>query len=684
MRKSPHFRFVPSPRLRVSGSRQLPVWLLAWTLCWAALPALGQKPLALVDILSLEEPRGARLSPDGSQVLFEISIADWKTNRRVSHIWRIPASGGEMLRMTNGSGETGPVWSPDGGRFAFLRRAGESNQAFVQRAGGGEAEQWTKHATAVSHLAWARDSSRLYFLAPEKLPSRGQDDAYVFEHSKPNNHLWEIPLADRKERRLSEGSFDVREFTVAPDGRGIFYVAAPSALLDATTQAEIYRLDPATGEKRRLTDNRVGENQVRVSPDGSQLLFLAPSDPALADVYYQHGAWVMPASGGAPRLLAPDFRGEIMAAEWSEQGVLLLASTGVDTRLYRLRPDSRSPQPLTPAGQTITEFHYAGGPDRWVAVVSDPASAGDLWAGGRLTHLNPQLRNAAAGRMTAYHWKAKDGTDLDGILVYPVGYQPGRRYPLVTQVHGGPQSSSKLTFSAYGTTYPQYWAGHGWLVFQPNHRGSSGYGNDFLRDMKGNYWRHSADDVLDGIDALIREGLADSDRLGMMGWSAGGHMTNWLITHTNRFKAASSGAGAANWISMFSESDIRSHRDFWFGGDPWGEKAPLESYLKQSPAFYAQRVTTPTLIMVGERDERVPMPQSVEMYRALKRNGATTELLIFPREGHGFQELRHRLTKATKEFGWFEKYVRGADYTPEPAPKSEDTDSVSKSDVISQ
>ncbi len=642
---------------------------VAWVLWWA-LPALAQRPLTLVEILSLETPENARLSPDGSQVLLEISSADWKLNRRVSHIWRAPVEGGPPVKMTSGGRDTAPAWAPDGRRFAFLRRSGDRVQLFVQAASGGEADPWTQHDTAVTQPAWSPDGSRLYFLAadsPAKGP-QGLDDAYLFEQNRSNHHLWEITAAS-KERRITEGGFDIREYGAAPDGRSIWYVAAPSPLLDDTVKAEIYRLDLGTGEKRRLTDNRVGESRPRLAPDGRQLLFLAPSDPALQDAYHQRGIFLMPAEGGSPRLLAPEFRGEALAAEWAGAHILLLANTGLESQLYRLSPGRGAPEPLTSGPQALAEFHYAAGVDRWAAVISDPASPGDVWVGQRrLTALNSMLKQRPLARVEAYRWKGQDGQPLDGVLVYPIDYQKGRRYPLVSQIHGGPQSASKLTFASYGTNYPQFWAGRGYLCLLPNYRGSSGYGNAFLRDLKGNYFRNSADDVLAGIDSLVRDGVADPEKLGIMGWSAGGIMTNWLITRTDRFKAASSGAGVSNWISQFAQSDVRSHRGFWFGGDPWGQSAPLDAYLKTSAVFFAQRVKTPTLIMVGERDERVPMPQSVEMYRALMRNGATVELLVFPREGHGFQELRHRLAKANKEFGWFEKYIRGVEYhyeTPE-------------------
>jgi Tol biopolymer transport system component len=242
--------------------------------CWLAVcawPLAAQKPLTAVEILSLEEPGNVRLSPDGSQVLFELSTADWKANRRVSHLWRVPAAGGEMVKMSNGSGESGAAWSPDGARFAFLRRAGDRAQAFVQRLAGGEAEQWTRHETPVSRLTWSKDGSRLYFVAPDKAPARspGLDDAFLFERNRQDRHLWEVSLGDdRQERRLTEGLFDVREYSLSPDGRSILYVAAPSPLLDDTVHAEIYRLELAAGTVQRLTDNAVGENDPRLSPDG--------------------------------------------------------------------------------------------------------------------------------------------------------------------------------------------------------------------------------------------------------------------------------------------------------------------------------------------------------------------------------------------------------------------------------
>jgi dipeptidyl aminopeptidase/acylaminoacyl peptidase len=220
----------------------------------------------------------------------------------------------------------------------------------------------------------------------------------------------------------------------------------------------------------------------------------------------------------------------------------------------------------------------------------------------------------------------------------------------------------------------QVLTGKGFVVLRPNYRGSTGYGNAFLRDMVGGYFRNAHLDVIAGVDALVARGIADPDRLVAMGWSAGGHMTNKLITFTNRFKAASSGAGAANWVSMYAQSDIRSYRTPWFGGTPWQARAPIDLYWEQSPLKYVAQVKTPTIFFVGQDDPRVPLPQSVEMYRAVKSLGVPTHLYVAPREGHGWQELRHQLAKFNAEMAWFEKYARNTTFSPETQPETAKAD----------
>jgi dipeptidyl aminopeptidase/acylaminoacyl peptidase len=233
--------------------------------------------------------------------------------------------------------------------------------------------------------------------------------------------------------------------------------------------------------------------------------------------------------------------------------------------------------------------------------------------------------------------------------------------------HGGPQSSDKFGFGGW-SKYTQVLAAKGYAVLLPNYRGSTGYGDPFLRDMLGGYFKNSHLDVMAGVDHLINIGIADPDRLVKMGWSGGGHMTNKIITFTDRFKAAASGAGAANWVSMYAQSDMRVQRTPWFGGTPWQKDAPIDVYWDHSPLKYVANVKTPTIFMVGENDVRVPPSQSIEMYRGVKSNGVETHLYIAPREPHGWRELRHQLFKMNVELDWFEKHARGRSYIWEKPP----------------
>jgi dipeptidyl aminopeptidase/acylaminoacyl peptidase len=270
-------------------------------------------------------------------------------------------------------------------------------------------------------------------------------------------------------------------------------------------------------------------------------------------------------------------------------------------------------------------------------------------------------------------WKSPDGTTIEGLLFRPLDEQPGRPAPLVVQMHGGPQDSDKFGFWGWND-YIQVLTAKGYAVLRPNYRGSTGYGNAFLRDMVGGYFKNAHLDVLAGVDFLIKEGIADPDRLVLMGFSAGAHLTNKLITYTDRFKAASSAAGAANWTSMYAQTDTRVSRNVWFGGTPWQKNAPSDVYWEQSPLKHVANVKTPTLFLAGESAARVPLPQSVEMHRALKANGVPTKLYVAPREAHNWGELRHQLFKGNAELEWFERFALGREYVWERAPDGSERD----------
>jgi dipeptidyl aminopeptidase/acylaminoacyl peptidase len=255
----------------------------------------------------------------------------------------------------------------------------------------------------------------------------------------------------------------------------------------------------------------------------------------------------------------------------------------------------------------------------------------------------------------------------EGILIYPIGYQPGTRYPTVALIHGGPSGVWTQSFPSSWGNFGHVWAGKGWVVFYPNVRGSSAYGEKFLASNVRDWGGGDYQDIQTGLDHLIAKGVADPNKLGQAGWSYGGYMTAWTLTQTNRFKAVMVGAGLTNMYSMYSTNDLQRTLEAYFGAQPWDD---VEAYRRASAMTFIKQARTPTLILHGGSDIRVPPSQAQELYMGLRKNGVPVEMVLFPREPHGLQEPRHRLDKMRREYAWFSKYVLGVD-VPESAPQNE-------------
>ncbi len=653
---------------------------------WAG-PAAGQdrRPMSFVDSLTLPVIQDPQLSPDGQQVLFVMDGPDWKANRRIGHIHRINVDGTGQVQLTFGErGESSPRWSPDGTQVAFLarRESDEHNQVYLLQSAGGEARRLTRHPAAPGNLAWAPDGTRLYFTASdEKTPEerereRLQDDVYRFEETNfKHRHLWAVDL-EGKAAKLTDGDFSVEQYAVSPDGSRIALTRSPSPLLEFSHLAEVWVMDASGANARQLTSgNRIAERGLAISPDNTRLLFVAGANEAM-EGYHNGKVFVLPLAGGRPRQVTPPSATyDVSSADWSRDGsrVYFVANLGVHDEIFVLDPESRAATNLTSGQHSLGGWRYVDTADRFVFTRNTPEHPPEVHVagstGGSMSRVTSVFRDLSSrfllARQERFTWKGQDGQMIEGLLFYPVGYREGERYPLIVATHGGPASSDKFGFSHDAQVY----AGKGYAVLKPNYRGSTGYGDAFLREMSKGYFKQSHLDVMTGTDAVIAKGLADPEKLVKMGWSAGGHMTNKIITFTDRFKAASSGAGAANWISMYAQSDNREFRTPWFGGTPWQADAPIDLYWEHSPLKDVAKVKTPTIFLVGEEDPRVPLPQSVEMYRALRSNGVPTHLYVAPREGHGWTELRHRLFKLQVELEWFERWVHGRSYQWEPIPE---------------
>lgn len=670
--------------------------------CLVIMPAYAQsqKAMSVIDFLNIPAVASPRLSPDGKMFVYVKYESNWKENKQIGHIWRKDVSGSNLIQLTNGlKGESSPAWSPDGKYISFItqRKPAKENQIYLIRNIGGEARQLTNHETPVKSVQWSPDAQSLYFLASdpkskeEKHNDKVKNDLYALDENYKHTHLWRIGLTDSVATKITDGDYSVNSYQLSRDGKSLVIRRGISPLYDESTTNEVWLMNHEGKNPVQLTFNHVSESSASLSPLGNQILFTVAANEQF-EKYYNRKLFLIPTGGGdaVMPLKATDY--EVSRAKWSGDGktVYLLMNMGVEEQLFSFSPSNGKLKQITKGDHAISQWHYNHRLDQHILAINHAKNAGDFYLMKgtdfknikRLTEVYDYLdKEFLLPKQEKVSWRGEDGVTVEGLLYYPANYTKGTRYPLVVQTHGGPASSDKFGISRSFTHYNPVLTGKGYMVLRPNYRGSTGYGDEFLRDMVGSYFKNSHLDVMKGVDYLIEQGLADPEKLIKMGWSAGGHMTNKIITHTDRFKAASSGAGAANWVSMYGQSDVRIYRTPWFGGTPWEENAPINLYWEHSPLKDIHKVKTPTLVLVGGKDVRVPPPQSVEMYRALKSHKVPAHLYIAPREPHGWRELRHRLHKINLELDWFAEHALGEKYTWESVaedklPKEEEEEKV--------
>ncbi len=621
------------------------------------------------DILAIKGISDLNLSPNGKKVLFTVRECNLKENDYNTDIWLLNIEDGSFVKIVRSpKQDTTPRWSPDGRFIAFISNRDGKNQVYLMRADIGEPWKLTDSPTGVESFEWTPDSKSIVYLMKdpkteeEERRIKERDDAYSLFKNLKNSHLWKISIDGKENKKLTDGNFHVSRFKISNDGKVILYSSAPSSKVDDSILSELYLISIDGGEPKRLTENRTSENSFKFSPDGSFISFTSSSD---LNLKYPGSSklFLLNLKDLKVRSVTASFKGEVSSYEWLTNDIIIFTGeVGVTSNFYKLDLNKNIISPISMEEGVFTNFVIVKNESKIICTYTTPISPNSIYISSiedfkpvRLVDLNPQIEEFNLGNFKPYRWKSRDGKIVEGILGLPHDFQKGRRYPLIVQLHGGPASAYMLSFPSGISSYSHVFTGKGWVVFQPNYRGSTGYGEDFMKEIAGKYFDRSIDDIVSGIQSLIKEGIVDKEKIGVMGWSAGGHMTNWLITHyPDMFKGACSGAGAANWISMYAQTDIQYTREFYFLDKPWNK---VELYLKYSPILYVRNVKTPTLILCGEEDERVPLPQSKELHLGLLKSGVETELVIFPREPHGLREPKHQLYKMKKELEWLEKWV---------------------------
>jgi dipeptidyl aminopeptidase/acylaminoacyl peptidase len=635
-----------------------------------------------------------RWAHDGSFFVFLSNREAPENAATRNQLYAMRTDGGEARRISDTKeGVSEFAFSDDGRSLVF--RSGKSGEEQLYRLPGdipdtAVAEQITRHPTGVRAWQWAPDGKRIYFVTPdtidadEKARREKKFTVNIRNPETPVASLWALDVdpstslgaGARNTRRLTEGgAYSVDDFSISKDSKWIgFRGLSPNRYQRGITQenlySELYLLEAATGSIERVTSNaEVGEGNLRFSPDSRQVAFSAPDDLQNYGMSNNRVYIRAVAEKGKPfRKLGESFDGDVGIAFWSKDSSTIYFNEGIKATNQIVALDVRynNVRPLTEekASVSIDEdpdtgvllINYSDGTTPATVFTIDKiadASTRKVWR--QVTDPNPQVRGFALGQQEEITWKSKDGTMVGGVLVKPVGYRAGQRYPLIVAIHGGPASADVLSFGGgYGA---QVYAGVGYVVLRPNYRGSTNYGFKLKTDIVGNYMAPGFDDIMAGVDYLIAQGIADPNRMGALGWSAGGHWSNWILTHTDRFKAISTGAGTSNWISMYAQSDVQRNRQFYLGNKlPYDD---FDAYWNQSPLKYIKNAKTPTMIHVVEGDPRVPSPQSIELHMALKQLGVPTELYMYPGNTHGIPDTRNQLVKSVAEMAWMDYYVRG-------------------------
>ncbi len=649
-------------------------------------PVSSQERRAMTtdDGLDMVRVGGATISPDGSWVLFSKSELDWSENERKTTWWRVSTEGGEPYRFIGEEGGGSFQFSPDGSMLSFTRTVEEKAQLFVMRTDGGEAQQLTKHESAVASYRWSEDATKIFFVAAEarskeeeKSRKDGDDAIFVDEGANGQrdgtwNNFWVIDVASKEEKRLTEVDHRIGSFSVSPGADRIVFTSRSENRRNQQNHSEIRLLEIESGAIRQLTENRSPEGRLAWAPDGRRFAYTARTDgewELLLDKI-----WIMDVESGDKRLVSRAFDGNIGTMVWTPDASAILFSglQRTNNNLFRLSLASLEVQKVTDAVGSLSPASFTRDRTRMAYLYQDFATPSDVWAGptdgaegARLTEANPWIgSDIALGEGELIKWNSEDGTEIEGILMLPSGHERGA-LPLLLHIHGGPAGVFRNAFS----TQNHVWAGLGYAQLFPNVRGSSGYDDELLSGNTHDIGGGDYEDLMTGVSEVIARGVADPDQLGLRGWSYGGILGGWTVTQTDRFKGASIGAMVSDWTSEYGPGFNHDVRLWYIGGTPWENP---EEWRERSALTHVANVTTPTLLLHGMNDRTDTEAQSMMFFQALKDQGKLTRYIRFPREPHGFREPRHQRTRDVEEIRWIQKHVRGIEWTPWERPKDEE------------
>ncbi len=643
------------------------------------------RPMKVDDYFRFRDVGDPQISPDGKWVAYTISTTDLENDTSETRVWMSPIDGGDAVPMTaRGKSAWRPRWSPDGRYLAFLSAAKEGRtQVWTLFHKGGDSQQLTDIMQGARSYEWSPDGARMVLVLKDPRPEDVEakksgtkkkmtrppwvidrlqfKSDYVGYLDRRRTHLYVFDVKSKTTTQITSGDYDDADPVWSPDGKMIAFTSNRTAEPDGNYNTDIWVVAADNPDKGRtlirVTSDPGPDSSPAWSPDGRMIVHRSAPDTE-AMLYATRHLTVTPARGGSSRILTRELDRNVFSPRFSADGrsIFFVLEDSAESRLVRI-PSNGGDYEVLIGGESSVDRYVKGPKGLIAALVSRPQLPAQVFVleGDdlrQLTHTNAKLlAGLRLGEVEEVQFPSRDGTEIEGFIVKPPGLDPSLRYPVVLRIHGGPQSQYDHSFSFEG----QLFAAAGYVVVMPNPRGSTGYGQDFCRAI----WRDSGgvayEDVMAAVDDVIARGYGDPDRLGVFGWSYGGELTNHVITRTDRFKVACTGASTFIYVSNYGHDQYQRWWEFELGL-PWENR---ELWEKLEPFNRVENITTPTLILCGEKDWNVPVINSEQLYMALKRLGRTTELVVYPGEFHGIDTPSYIKDLYTRYLDWFAKYVKG-------------------------
>lgn len=657
-----------------------------------AIAGLAQQPrrMQLDDLGRIVRVSDPQIAPDGKSIVIVVARANYDENRYDAELVLVDIATGNRRTLTRERRSAShPRFSPSGDRLAFLSNVAAvtgqppRQQIFVMPMGGGDATRITSAAKGVQQFAWSPDGRTIAYATEDEAekktgPERfndsfevGNDDFLIQSQALPT-HAWLVPADGGEPRRLTSGSWSLpinhppgapaSPLAWSPDGKSIVVIRLATPHSGDAREATVQVVEVAAGRMRPLTGRDSLEAQPTYSPAGSHIAYWQPRDGDFGNVNEIH---VAPSTGGAGKSITRLIDRHMARSIWMPDGMSLLVGANDDTRVSLWLQPLEGPARKLDLGKLSPSSSFwvdvAVGKDGAIAfTATNPSRPSELYymsspatSPKRLTNLNAEVAGFALGRTEVISWQS-DSFTHNGIVTYPPDFTNNQKYPLVLVIHGGPTAASLETFAANA----QLMAAKGWVVFQPNYRGSDQIGNVYQRAIVNDSGAGPGRDVMAGIEALKQRGFVDATRIAVSGWSYGGYMTSWLVGNYQGWRVAVAGAAVTDWMDQYNLGDANVRRGAAFGGSPWTDPKRMQAYIEQSPITYASKIRTPTLVMTNTQDYRVTPTQSFKLYHALKDNGVPTKFIAYPIYGHNAPDPVRQRDVQRRWIEWIEQYFR--------------------------